>query len=295
MLSVLIPVYNYSCKVLVEELHKQLTASAIAFEIKCLDDASEFFTSENKTVSNLTYTTYEISNINQGRIATRQQLANAAMYDWLLFIDADVLLKSNRFIINYLKVLTETVDAVYGGFDYKDEKPGNNRTLRWKYGKTKEKAAAIKRNASPYKIVISANFLIKKAVFLNLNTKVDSKGYGYDNYFGALLKAQNNKVLHIDNEVFHLGIEDNNIYLKKTKQAVETLHHLHKTSKINVSENSLLELFKTLKSYKLHIILSVFYKWFHKVTEKQLTGKNPSITLLQLYKLGYICYLDRNA
>lgn len=292
MLSVLIPVYNFQYVRLVETIHKQLMLSAIAFEIICLDDASELFTSENNRISKLSHTTYNILPTNLGRIATRQQLANSAKYDWLLFLDADVLPKSEEFIQNYLNGLNTDVDAIYGGFAYHDEAPKSQYSLRWKYGKTKEEVSALIRNKAPYKIVISANFLIKKAVFLSINSQIDSKGYGYDNYFGAILKAQNRTVLHIDNEVYHLGIEDNATYLNKIKQAVETLHLLHKTSKITDSDNDLLGLFKTLKKYRLHYIFGLFLKWFQKSFEKQLIGDHPSITLLQFYKLSYICYLD---
>jgi hypothetical protein len=294
MLSVLIPVYNYQCLTLVETVHKQLVASSLEFEIICQDDASEFYTSENNSVSQLSHTTYHLSSTNLGRITTRQQLATSAKYNWILFLDADVLPKSEQFIQNYLNVLKTDADAIYGGFAYYEEAPESHYSLRWKYGKTKEQVSALIRTKAPNKIVISANFLIKKAVFLSINSQIDSKGYGYDNYFGAILKAQNRTVLHIDNEVYHLGIEDNAAYLNKIKQAVETLHLLHKTSKITDSDNDLLELFKTLKTYKLHFVFGSFYKWFQKSFEKQITGENPSITLLQLYKLSYICYLDRS-
>lgn len=279
---------------LVETIHKQLTTSEITFEILCLDDASEFYTSENKIVSHFTNTTYEISNINKGRIMTRQQLANNAKYNWLLFLDADVLPKNEQFIHNYLNAIKTDVDVIYGGFAYHQEQPKSDCILRWKYGKTKEQVPAINRNKSPYKIVISANFLIKKETFLSISSKIDSKDYGYDNYFGAMLKALHINVLHIDNEVYHIGIDNNSIYLKKIKQAVETLYHLHKTSKITTSENDLLELFKILKKYKLSIFFGSLYKWFQTSFERQLTGKKPSITLLQFYKLAYICYLDHN-
>lgn len=293
MLSVLIPVYNYQCVRLVETIHKQLMLSAIAFEIICLDDASELFTSENNHISKLSHTTYKISPTNLGRIATRQQLANSAKYNWLLFLDADVLPKSEQFIQDYLNLIYENYEAIFGGIAYEKQPPKSDYMLRWTYGHKKESITAIDRSKKPYKHVVSANFLIKKAVFLSINSQMDSKGYGYDNYFGAILKAQNSTVLHIDNEVYHLGIEDNTIYLNKIKQAVETLHQLHKTTKITDSDNDLLELFKTLKTYKLHLIFGQFYKWFQSSFEKQLTGKNPSIRLLQFYKLSYICYLDR--
>ncbi|AXP81730.1 Glycosyl transferase family 2 [Mariniflexile rhizosphaerae] len=294
MLSILIPTFNYDIVPLVKEIHNQCVENSIEFEILAYDDASEFYTSENKIISHLSNTTYEISQTNLGRIAARQQLANTAKYDWLLFLDADVLPKSEQFIQNYLNTLKTNVDAIYGGFAYHEEPPKSNHTLRWKYGKTKEQVSSLIRNKTPYKIVISANFLIKKTVFLSINSQIESKDYGYDNYFGALLKARNTKVFHIDNEVFHLGIEDNSTYLKKIKQAVETLHHLYITSKITSCENDLLELFKTFKKNKLHIVFGLFFKWFQTSFEKQLTGKNPSITLLQLYKLSYICYIDHH-
>jgi hypothetical protein len=278
---------------LVEAIHKQLVASTKTFEIICLDDASEFYSSDNRVIENLSHTTYHISTANLGRVTSRRHLANSANYNWLLFLDADVLPKSEQFIQTYLNAFETDVDAIYGGFAYQEEVPESHYSLRWKYGKTKEQVSALIRNKTPYKIVISANFLIKKTFFLAINSEIDSKNYGYDNYFGAILKAKNSKVLHIDNEVFHLGIEDNATYLNKIKQAVETLHDLHTTSKITVSDNDLLELFKALKKYRLKRIFGLFYKWFEKSFEKHLTGKNPSIRLLQLYKLSYICYLDR--
>lgn len=292
MLSVLIPVYNYSCSVLVEELHRQLSLSGIFFELLCFDDASDVFIDENQKITKLPNTHYTTSKENIGRIAARQQLANSAKYDWLLFLDADVLPKNSDYIQSYINFLYDEYDAIFGGIAYEQQPPENDCRLRWTYGHKKENVKAIDRLKKPFKHVVSANFLIKKNVFLTINSQIDSKGYGYDNYFGAILKVKNSKVLHIDNEVFHLGIEDNAIYLNKTKQAVETLHQLHKASKITDSDNDLLELFKTLKTYKLHFVFGSLYKWFRKFFEKQLMGKNPSVTLLQLYKLSYICYLD---
>src|SRR5690606_32452118 len=141
MISVVIPVYNCNCVALVETLHKHLIASAVAFEIMCLDDASDRFTSENRVVGNLSHTTYQISSTNLGRIAARQQLANTARYDWLLFLDADVLLKSEQIIESYLDVLNTNAEAVFFGFAYYENPPEPNYRLRWHYGKAQEQVA----------------------------------------------------------------------------------------------------------------------------------------------------------
>jgi glycosyltransferase involved in cell wall biosynthesis len=292
MISVVIPVYNCSCVVLVETLHKQLIASAVVFELICLDDASDIFTSENLTIANLSHTTYNISKTNLGRIATRQHLANMANYDWLIFLDADVLPKSEQFIQTYLNVLNTESVVVYGGFAYYEELPEKNYRLRWRYGKAKEQVLAAIRNKTPYKVVISANFLIKKPVFLNVTSKIDGKAYGNDNYFGAILKAEHINVLHIDNEVYHLGLDTNADYLRKKEQAAETLVTLLNSGSISEHDNGLLKLFQQLKYFKLHYLFQLFYMCFESLMKKNLLGGSPNIQLLQLYRISYMCYFD---
>lgn len=292
MVSVVIPVYNYNCVALVKTVHKQLIASAIVFEIICLDDASDGFTSENRVVSNLSHTTYNISPTNLGRIAARQQLATMAHYDWLLFLDADVMPKSEQFIQNYLSVLKTEANAFFGGFAYYETPPESHYRLRWSYGKAKEQVLSVIRNKTPYKVIISANFLIKKSLFLNINSQISSKGYGYDNYFGAILKTEHVKVLHIDNEVYHLGLDTNADYLKKKEQASETLVKLLNSGKIEQHDNGLLKLFQLLKYLKLHYVFNLFYMCFQRLMKINLLGSRPKVSLLQLYRITYMCHFD---
>ena len=124
-------------------------------------------------------------------------------------------------------------DAVYGGFAYYDEPPEKEFKLRWEYGRRREEVKAQIRNKRPYKSIISANFLIKKTVFKALNEQITGNLYGEDNHFGALLKKHNIKVKHIDNEVYHLGIEPSAKYLEKKEQAAYTLLHLYNSENTN--------------------------------------------------------------
>lgn len=295
MLSVLIPVFNFDIRAMVNQLHHQLSDANIDFEIICLDDASnQDMSTRNSVIEQLNHTTYNISSSNNGRIITRQMLAKQAKFDWLLFLDADVKPKSNDFIKNYLQFLTHNYQAIYGGFAYYEDSPDPNHILRWKYGKSKEQVHASIRNSSPYKITISANFLIQKSVFLQLNSKIDQKGYGYDNYFASLLKQHDINVLHINNEVYHLGLEPNETYLNKVETAVKNLLALEKLKAITDNENSLLITFLKLKRYKLNRLVAFFFRIFRLKMKTNLMSSNPSIFILQFYKLGYICDLDLN-
>ncbi|TXD83339.1 glycosyltransferase family 2 protein [Subsaximicrobium wynnwilliamsii] len=293
MLSVLIPVYNYDVRALVTRLHKQLALAAIRFEIICIDDFSDPEMSQiNAEIVQLPHTTYEISNRNAGCDATRQTLAIWANYDWLIFLDADVMPVSEDFISNYLKFTTSEYDAIYGGITYKPEKPESNLMLRWEYGNAKENVPASARNRKPYKMLVTANFMIRKTIFLKLNSKIEYKGYGYDIYLGALLKSNSFKVFHIDNEVYHLGLEPNATYLNKVEEAVDNLLKLNQEGKLKKTENSLLNTFERLKYCKLNHYVA----WTFRRSKKQLTinllSARPNITLLQYYKLGYICEQD---
>ena len=230
MISVLIPTYNYDISTLIQVVHKQLNANHTDFEIIVLEDGStEYINSDS---NNLTNTQVLIHKENIGRVSARQFLASKAKYDWLLFLDADVIPKKTSFINDYILQTKLGYDAIFGGFAYYKTKPKKNYVLRWKYGKAKEQVPAVIRNDNPYKGIISANYLIKKSVFETINANMKGKGYGYDNYFGALLKRHRIKVLHTDNEVYHLGIEKSSDYLKKKEQAAETLIKLYRSNTI---------------------------------------------------------------
>ena len=288
MLSVLIPTYNYDISKLVAAIHAQLTNCAIAFEIIILEDGS---TLKLNSSHNLDYTKVIKNTQNIGRVKARQDLALKAKYDWLLFLDADVFPKSKQLIYNYIEAMSLDYEAFFGGFAYHDDKPEKAFVLRWKYGKTKEQIPASVRNLSPYKVIISANYLIKKNVFNTINQKIeDNKGYGFDNYFGALLQDNKTKVYHLDNEVYHLGIEKSELYLKKKEQAALTLIHFYKTEGFNNHSNDLLQLFSKLNRIKLVWLFSFFYTLFKTIMKNNLLSKSPIIQVLQLYRISYMCH-----
>ncbi len=264
----------------------------IDVEILCMEDGSEEFLEENSHCCAQTQSAvHSIAQTNQGRISTRKALANKAKYSWLLFLDADVELENNLFLKAYLPYLDGKYDAVYGGCSYQDTKPNQNELLRWTYGKTYEDISAERRNKLPYKHIVSANFLIKKTVFLELSSQINSEGYGYDILFGSLMKAAKTKVLHIDNAVIHKGLDDNETFLDKVEKAVETAFKLQETGAVPYASSTLLNSYKRLKSYGLAPFIGIVFKALKKPLKRQLLSKAPNVKLLQFYKLGYLCAL----
>ena len=139
MISILIPTYNYKIVALVSEVHKQFSEIKAAFEIRVYEDGSSHFLEENTNIQELKNVVYKQFSENKGRTATRNLLANDASYDWLLFLDADVLPKNSDFIATYLKAVEINDDPViFGGITYVLEAPEKSKRLRWVYGKERE-------------------------------------------------------------------------------------------------------------------------------------------------------------
>ena len=287
MLSILIPFYNYDIKELLKSIHSQCLECNTVFEIIALDDGSGMDTSLFISEKNITFLK---NNTNIGRTETRQKLAKKATYNWLLFLDADVLPVERKYIKNYINLIkSKEFDVSFGGFKYRLTPPENNKILRWKYGTKKEDITVKERLKNPYKVIISANLLIKKDLFLDINKNLDGNFYGYDNIFSIQLKNRNSKIAHINNPVWHLGLEPNDVYLKKKELAAKTILMLYKKQQLNSSSNDLLKTFEFLKKLKLTYLTAYIFSKTQFILKKNILSSNPSINILNLYRLGYLC------
>lgn len=294
MISVLIPTYNYDVRELVTTIHKLCVNEKITFEILILDDCSTDLLSYelNQKISNLSNVTFSKNETNQGRTATRNKLAESAKFDWLLFLDADVLPKADSFISNYLKTMSEAYDCIFGGICYTKEAPQQEQLLRWLYGKLREAKAVDQRNTHPFDI-ISQNLLIKKKIFFDCNPS-EYNFYGMDILFSYNLKKTQAKMLHIDNPVIHHGLESSASFLDKSLKAVESTYKMEKAGLISEDARPLQRAYLKLKKARSLSSFQKTYKLIASRAEKNLTSKNPSIRLLDAYKLNYYIKLKRH-
>jgi glycosyltransferase involved in cell wall biosynthesis len=292
MISILIPTYNYNALPLAQRLEQQALKAGIVFELICMDDGSfSEHNKQNQQINTLTNSKF-IENIkNVGSRVNRQRLAEMAQYEWLLFVDADSKPKSSDYLSNYINETTQSFDAVFGGFAYDDTISDITKTLRYTFGKQREEVDARIRNKNPYKVIISANFLIKRALFLKINNQETINIYGLDYLFSSQLKEHNVSIKHINNEVFHLGLDGNDKFLKKTRNAVEALHYIYTSGQINTHNISLLRAYLIIKTIGLKSPMSWLFKKFELRIKANLTGINPDLFLFDLYRLGYLCSL----
>ena len=295
MISVLIPTYQYDTFPLIKEIHKQLLKTDVTFEIICIDDCSDKSAkNNNEAITALDHCIYHKLDTNIGRSKIRNLLASKANYEWLLFLDADVFPKSPYFIKTYLKSISELKCVVCGGVNYHNEKPTKDRLLRWVYGKKHEEVSITKRQSDPYHHFFSANFFIHKSIFNKIKFNEEIRNYGHeDTLFSLCLRNENVLLKHIDNSVYHLGIETNEIFLTKAKESVLNAYYLYQNNLFKKNDLKLVDAFLTLKSLRLSNIFAYFFKKTHKLMESNLTSENPSILVFQIYKLGYLCANSR--
>jgi hypothetical protein len=293
MLSILIPTYNYNVFELAKVLNKQAIDSKIEFEIIVLDDGSIKFHDENNKINELEFCSYEILKNNMGRSAIRNFLAKKANFDNLLFLDSDTFPIDTNFIINYCSQINKGYEIIYGGIKYQNERPKKNQLFRWKYGIKREAISVEIRKKNPYLRLLTLNFMIKKAVFKKVifNESIPNLRHE-DTLFSYNLKQQKILVEHIENPIYHLGLDEFEITIKKENESLIALKFLIENQLIPSDYISLSKLFYRLKKMKLLIVLKVFYKITKPFFLKNLASKNPSLFIFDIYRLGYLSSLS---
>ncbi len=293
MISILIPVYNYYIEPLIQNLLIQLKSVDYKWEILLSDDLSDnAFRIQNSEfvnkVNNLHVKLFH-QNTNIGNGPNRNYLIEKASYDWLLFLDADVLAVNSNFISNYMNTMrTTTLEIIAGNIIYDTRNP-LPCLLRWKYGKEKEQVSLSVRKKKPILNVRGANFAIKRELATKFNFLILLENYGLvDTRF--FLQFDKNQICVIENPVYHLGIEENDVFLKKTKKAIaNALFLLNKNDEPSV-QITIVSNYKKVRFLKRP--LAKIYSRFYLNFERNLLSENPSVFIFQLYKLLYISYLD---
>ena len=293
MLSILIPIYNYNAFPLVLELQKQCLECNLEFEIICLDDVSNLFTAENQKINQFPNISFHVLERNIGRSAIRNMLAQKANFENLLFLDADTIPVYDNFIRNYICQINKGYEIVYGGILYQSGKPSEEQLLRWVYGKEREALSLDTRNQNPYISFLTLNFFISKNVFskITFNETIPNLRHE-DTLFSYEIMQHQINIIHIENPVYHLGIESGETFLKKSEEAVIGLKNLVDSNLISKDYVKLSAYFFILKKYHLQSVISFLFKTTKKISLKQLLGKKPSLLLFDLYRLGFYCSLN---
>ena len=293
MLSILIPTYNFNIVLLVESLHQQCEACQIIYEIICFDDGSRNdFKIKNKKIQEFSNVYYKELPQNLGRAKIRNALAKAANYEYLLFMDCDSMVVHHQYIKNYIQHLNPNT-LLYGGRVYAATPPLNvDLNLHYYFGKHREEISTGERQIKPYYSFMTNNFLIPKALFLDILFEGSIKGYGHeDTLFGIALKQNKIPILHLNNPLEHLGLESQAVFLNKQKEAIKNLYELHQ--KEPRLETKLLSTFVACKKWKgTHLVLLAL-QLLQPLIQYQLKAAKPNLFFLDLFKLHHLLSLHK--
>ena len=292
-LSVLIPTYNYDCSRLVGQLLLQLPEDG---EVIVGDDCSTdaVIIDKLREIAALPRCHVFRPSQNLGRAAIRNALAREAKGDWLLFIDADAEVRSSTFIADYLAATEGSVfsaqcsiaNVICGGTGNLPQCPRPEARLRYDYEVAAEQRLTLEhRRRYPYAQFTTFNFLIRRSLFLSIGFDEQCKTYGHeDTRFGLALKQRGIEVLHIDNKLTHLGLEDADVYLRKTETALSSLASmdLEQREHVRVSALSL-----RLKRWHLLWLVRMLFGISKPLLRANLLGKHPCQKLFAFYKLGF--------
>lgn len=286
MLSILIPVYNRDVTKLVGKLIKQCGRQKIFFQIIVIDDCSkEKFKLKNEIISTYFGVNYLELTENIGRAKIRNRLGKLAAYDYALFLDCDMMIPKD-FIKTYLNIINDKrPEIVCGGIKVSTSRPkSKKKQLHWVYGNLREGRNAHYRNKNQILNFSSANFLVMSNVFVKNLFDDAIKGYGYEDVMWAQnISNKSINILHIDNPAIHLGIEETNIFLQKTEQALDNLSILHQNDKIE--ETRLLKVYKTLTKLKIQkFVFKIIWARRESILGN-LNSPNPSMRKFDLWKL----------
>lgn len=286
-ISICIPVFNYNVQDLVNALNKEITHANLNAEIILIDDAScQDFIQINKSLVNVVYHFIFLKK-NIGRSAIRNLFLQYATGDFLLFLDGDAKITNENFLRNYLQFIEENQNTkvIFGGFEVEH----GALTLRKKYSLEREIIPLKKRKLIPYQSFRGINFLVKKEVFTQYPFDETIKTYGYEDLiFSKTLESAQIKIAQINNPVVHGNEETADLFLEKTKIALQNLSKIYTQNPQLVEDMGIIKIVKKIKKNNLSVIFSILFKISRKNILKKLHQENPNLKYFDWYKLGLL-------
>ena len=284
MLSILIPTYNHTCYTLVADLQREAELLGIPYEVIVAEDGSRDSVSmlANLKIADLPHCRYIRRTENVGRAAIRNFLMDEARGNRLLFIDSDAKVAGSDFLRRYIDASKEH-EVVCGGVIHPEKCKDPSRMLRWKYEKDYEQ-----RHGYVSEQFRSFSFLISRNVADKVRFDERYRKYGYEDVqFGKDLQTAGFKIHSIDNPLMNTDIETNEVFLRKTEEALQTARMFH---------DDLGERIGVVRLYdRLHLLsplMRLAYRISAPLVRRNLLSSDPSLLLFKFYKLGYYSCLN---
>lgn len=235
MLSILIPIYNHNCTLLVNTISEQAKALGLEYEIVLVEDGSDKVYDYRQL--NIPQIRHIVREKNVGRSAIRNFLFSVATYPLMLMMDCDVCIQKHDFLKTYIEA-AKNHDIVCGGLVYPATLPSKSFRLRYNYEKYYEIHTNVERlNTMARPQFRTSSFVIKKNVTDKIKFDERFVDYGYEDVkYGKDLLDAGFRPFYIHNPVLNTDIETNTVYLAKVQESLRTLYKfrddLRKDSKL---------------------------------------------------------------
>jgi len=296
-LSILIPTYNNVCVALVESLNAQaIGMDGLRYEIIVADDGSTdaATVTANSCIDSLPNCKYCTLSTNIGRAAIRNHLGQQAHYEWLLFLDSDVVVENDDFISRYIKAQGD-IPVVCGGIKIGSRNNGEETkgNLRFLYEKDCELRHGTNQRAKrPFQAFRTTNFMVRKSTFRKHHFNPSITTYGYEDVlYGKCLHDNEIGIRHIDNPVTYFDYEGNESFVAKTEESIRTLETLYEPL---TNYSNIIKAYKKLALLRLSCLLRALYKMRRSAWRANLTSQHPSLLTFKLYKIGYFISIHKH-
>jgi glycosyltransferase involved in cell wall biosynthesis len=307
-LSVLIPVWRSRPIELLHALAQQARALQLSLEIWVCDDSADpayyewhSLFSGHPSIRILTFSE------NLGRSRARNTLLAQANGLWVLWLDGDLeippdFLKPYQEIIGRIGREPSELGPLYcggirvdpnAGFPDGDKKDGGWLVgrLRHRYALQVEGAPAAVRQRAPYRWVRAAHCLMPARAARSLSFPEYLQGYGHeDTHWAFQIQSKGMSVHHLDHPVEHKGIDTDEVFVEKSRQAIRNLAVLWRYDPLFARYGLSIPLIRVhdfLQSFGVMFFLVFCSSWFEGRLLK------PGSVSLRLFGMMKLIWFDR--
>lgn len=280
MLSVCITAYNTDVSALVKKILTQANIANINIDI-LIGINTEL--KPSLTDKNITY--LYSHELNSAKL--KNKLAEKSKYEYILFLDADIEIKSDSFISFYVASIVQKQQIVFGGKINPAQKPNNKYLLAYKYSNITDALDIDIRRKKANNYFSSSNLLINKQLFSSIKFNEEFSKYGYSDEFLAFnILKQNITITQIDNPIITTSSTTNSNFLKNSLKEIDNLIYLEQNT--NIDKNFIAEQ-NIIKQYNNNIAHKYlkFYSVIFPVTKFVLLNLSRNINLLEFLRLLY--------